>query len=754
MRTPAIFRRARSSRSTRRAQSATADATGDQTIRQTTPSSSDLQRDLLARFTTTPLLDSFTRLLDLCARYLAPQDLDLIRATYVLGYEAHSGAFRKSGEPFIEHPIAVAAILAGLAVDANGIAAALLHDTAEDTDISLETLRATFGETISEIVDGVTKFGAVEAPKQGDARAPGASSSSLSVQERKARANAETVHKLFLTMMRDPRVVLLKLADRLHNMRTLASMSDRQREVKSREALEIYAPLAGRIGLYGVKGELEDLAFSYLYPAEFARVSRMLRDEEARRAKWARRMCDRMRRELAASGVPAAVNWRLKRPFRAWVEAREVGTDVLMLNDLIAFRVLVTTIPDCYQALGYIHRLWLPYERIRDYISNAKANGYRSLHTAVFALDGRLAQVHIRTHQMHRAALHGVATVWLERAAIGAHDPTGQAPRIREEQPLWVQQLASWEHDLKLSALDFVDAIRDEMFETQVFVFTPHGESRELPAGATALDLAYQIHTNIGDHAVGARIQTTSPGGALLGRELPIDYVLQTGDVVEILTDPNVYPQPDWRELAVTRYAREKIARALRLRARQELGGSTPRREESEAVARATAHKDAHAEPLTHPDGEQAITRLASCCYPCPGDEILGLAERGAVVSIHRACCLRLRAMLERRRERGEPWAEPLRVTWDRIEPGPYRLRLAIWGQDHPGLMYEVSSSVAELGLSVIHAVATANQDRYKAAISLTLEMPLDVRRDTVLRKLRAVPGVTHVERDTRKGCD
>ena len=317
----------------------------------------------------------------------------------------------------------------------------------------------------------------------------------------------------------------------------------------------------------------------------------MLREEEAKRAKWARRMCDRMQRELAASGIPAAVNWRLKRPYRAWVEAGEVGTDVLMLNDLIAFRVLVTTIPDCYQALGYIHRLWLPYERIRDYIANAKANGYRSLHTAVFALDGRLAQVHIRTHQMHRAALHGVATVWLERAAIGAHDPTGQA-RIREEQPLWVQQLASWEHDLKLSALDFVDAIRDEMFEAQVFVFTPHGESRELPAGATALDLAYQIHTNIGDHAVGARIQTTSPGGALLGREVPIDYVLQTGDVVEILTDLNIYPQPDWRELAVTRYAREKIARALRLRAREELGGSTPRKEEPENAARARPTSD------------------------------------------------------------------------------------------------------------------------------------------------------------------
>jgi GTP pyrophosphokinase len=749
MRTPAIFRRARSSRSTRRAQ--TADAIGDQTILQTTVPAADFQRDLLARFATTPLLDSFSRLRDLCARYLAPDDLDLIRAAYVLGYEAHDGAFRKSGEPFIEHPIAVAAILAGLAVDAQGIAAALLHDTAEDTDVSLETLRATFGATIGEIVEGVTKFGAVEAPKQGAARAPSASSPSLSAQERKARANAETVHKLFLTMMRDPRVVLLKLADRLHNMRTLGAMSERQREVKSREVLEIYAPLAGRIGLYGVKGEMEDLAFSYLYPAEFARVSRLLREEEAKRARWARRMCDRMRLELAASGVSAAVNWRLKRPYRAWVEAGEVGTDILLLNDLIAFRVLVNSVPDCYQALGYIHRLWLPYERIRDYISNAKANGYRSLHTAVFALDGRLAQVHIRTHQMHRAALHGVATVWLERAAIGVHGAAGQ---VREEQPLWVQQLASWENDLKLSALDFVDAIRDEMFEAQIFVFTPRGESRELPAGATALDLAYQIHTNIGDHAVGARIQTASPGGALLTREVPIEYVLQTGDVVEVLTDPNVYPQPDWRELAVTRYAREKITRALRLRARQELGGSTPRKEESEDTKKGETGHDVSVEPLSHPDGEQAITRLASCCYPCPGDEILGLAERGALVSIHRACCLRLRAMLERRRERGEPWSEPLPVTWDRIEPGPYRLRLAIWGQDHRGLMYEVSSSVAALGLSVIHAVATANQDRYKAAISLTLEMPLDMRRDTVLRKLRAVPGVTHVERDTRKGCD
>jgi RelA/SpoT family (p)ppGpp synthetase len=740
MRTPTTSPRAAKS-----TQTTHADPTGGHITSQPASLEPDRQRELLSRFAETPILDSFTALLALCARYLPVAELDLIRAAYVMGYEAHAGAFRQSGEPFIEHPIAVAAILAGLAVDAQGIAAALLHDTAEDTDLSLETLRKTFGETISEIVNGVTKFSVVEAPKQGAARAPGASSPSLTAQERKDQANAETVHKLFLTMIRDPRVVLLKLADRLHNMRTLGAMSERQREVKSREALEIYAPLAGRVGLYGVKGELEDLAFSYLHPAEFNRVTRLLREEEAKRAKWAQRMCDRMRRELAASGIQAAVNWRLKRPYRAWVEAREVGTDILLLNDLIAFRVLVGAVADCYQALGFIHRLWLPYERIRDYISNRKANGYQSLHTAVFALDGRLAQVHIRTHEMHRAALHGVATVWLERAATGGHDSTGQ---VREEQPLWMRQLASWENDLKLSAPDFVDAIRDEMFEAQVFVFTPRGEVRELPAGATALDLAYLIHTRVGDHAAGARILTASPGGALVGRDVPIDYVLQTGDVVEILTDQQVYPQPDWRELAITRYAREKIARALRLRARAESGGSSPRK------AADASEDEGRSLTLLHPGGDPAITRLASCCYPCPGDEVVGLAERGAVVSIHRACCLRLRTILARRRARGEPYAEALPVTWDRIEPGPYRLRLAIWGQDHRGLMYEVSSSVATLGLSVIHAVATANQDRYKAAISLTLEMPLDVRRDTVLRKLRVVPGVTHVERDTRKGCD
>jgi RelA/SpoT family (p)ppGpp synthetase len=748
MRTPATSRRAvRSARS------------GDDRILHT-PTVFNPLRNLLARFAETPTLDSFTRLLELCARYIPTADLDLIRAAYVLGYEAHAGAFRQSGEPFIEHPIAVAAILAGLAVDAQGIAAALLHDTAEDTDVSLETLRETFGATISEIVEGVTKFGVVEAPKQGVARPsseaprPDLPPDMRTTQERKAQANAETVHKLFLTMMRDPRVVLLKLADRLHNMRTLGAMSARQREVKSLEALEIYAPLAGRIGLYGVKGELEDLAFSYLFPSDFMRVVGILRAEEAKRAKWAQRMCDRMRRELAASGVSAAVNWRLKRPYRAWKEAQEVGTDILLLNDLIAFRVLVSTVADCYQALGYIHRLWLPYERIRDYIANGKANGYQSLHTAVFALDGRLAQVHIRTHPMHRAALHGVVSAWMERAATGVHEAAGQ---VRGEQPLWVQQLASWENDLKLSALDFVDAIRDEMFEAQVFVFTPRGEVRELPAGATALDLAYQIHTRVGDHAVGARIQTTSPGGALLGREVPINYVLQTGDVVEIMTDPHVYPQPDWRDLAVTRYAREKITRALRLRARQELSGSSPRKEEASDAAVDGRLDQAGAippGPLTHPGGELAQIRLATCCYPCPGDEILGLAERGAVVSVHRACCLRLRAILKRRHARGEPYAEALRVNWSEIAPEFYRLRLAIWGQDHRGLMYEVSSSVASLGLNVVHAVATANQDRYKAAISLTLEMPLDVRRDTVLRKLRAVPGVTHVERDTRKGCD
>ncbi|HEX6819392.1 MAG TPA: HD domain-containing protein [Ktedonobacterales bacterium] len=752
-----------------------------------------------------PALDA---LLALCERYMSCDDLKLIRRAYEAAALAHAGVYRKSGEPYIEHPLAVARILAELAVDAHGIAAALLHDTVEDTPLKIEALREQFGEQIAAIVDGVTKFDAVEAPKPSKQQPSAGPVEEIPVdipvdiqpftaeqrREQKAQAHAETVHKLFLAMLEDPRVVLLKLADRLHNMRTMEVMSERQRTVKSQEVLDIYAPLAGRIGLYTFKNELEDLAFAYLHPEEFERTVQALRTQEQRRTPWAERMCDLMRRELCESGIPAAVNWRMKRPYRSWVEAQEAGVRVSALGDLVTFRVLVESVGECYRALGELHRLWLPHERIRDYISNVKNNGYQSLHTAVFALDGHLAPIHIRSHRMHRASQHGVASYWLERAAAGDPTPTGES--LVSQMPSWVGQLATWESDLRLPAIEFLSAVRAEVLEEDsIFVFTPRGGVHELPAGATVIDYAYQIHTRVGDQAVGARVQTSNRDGTIVLREVALDYVLQTGDVIYVQTDLRSGPRPEWRAIATTRYAREKISRSLRLLRRETSTASGE-------AGRAGAEGESEILPLRHPSGALAQVRLARCCDPCPPDEIVGVACAGRGVTIHRPCCRQLRRIMERRVARlgkgdgkhgnkdtpdskesetegiartattGEQGAtdgktmpvgvaltdsasltQPLATSWDALGPVMYRLHLVLYGQDHPGLMYELTSCIAGMGLNVVYAKALANQDRGKALVSLTVAVPSDVRRETVTRRLRGVPGVTEVAFEVRKGC-
>ena len=682
---------------------------------------------------------SLTALLDLCAQYMNEDDLALIRAAYQVAAAAHSGVMRRSGEPFVEHTIAVAGILAELAMDAQGIAAALLHDTVEDTKVTLDGLREQFGPTIAAIVDGVTKFDAVEAPKEGKDGGDGVVDAQA-LRARKLREQAETVRKLFLAMVADPRIVLLKLADRLHNMRTMAAQIPAKREQKSRETLEIYAPLAGRIGVHVFQSELEDLAFAVLMPEEYARTNKRLREEAGKRMRWARRMRERMAHELLASGIPAAVNWRVKRPYRAYLEMRETGMDVAQIHDVIAFRVLVSAPEQCYAALGVIHQLWHPYlERIRDYIAGPKINGYRSLHTAVFALDGRLAQMHIRTHDMHIATQHGIATRWLERAEAGDRSPVTPALWMAHL-PEWVGQLGRWQDELRLSASEFIEALRGEVLEDQIFVFTPKGDVRELPLGATVLDFAYQIHTDIGSHATGAIIQRNTAQGVLISREVGLDYALKTGDVVRALTSAEATPRPEWLTIVATRTARERINRALRSQQRASSGalpGEPPR-----------------PQPLRHPSGRLAQVQLARCCFPCPGDAILGIADRGSGITVHRTCCRTLRMTLDRRLARGAANAGAVPVRWDQFPPMPYRMAFGIYGQDHQGLMHEVSACVAQLGLNVYRSVAIAHQDRYKAAILLTLDMQPTTRREQVMRSLRGVRGVTQVERDQRNGCE
>ena len=692
-------------------------------------------------------------LLRLCAQYLTADDLKLIYRAYLVAAAAHEGTLRQAGEPYIEHPLAVATILAELALDAQGIAAALLHDVVEDTSITREDVERDFGFAIAELVDGVTKFTAVESHDTAPGRA-GTSGALLAQdaaekRELKIRQQVETTRKLFGAMLHDPRVVLLKLADRLHNLRTMEVMPPHKRQIKARETLDIFAPLAGRIGLYLFKIELEDFAFKYLYPEEFARVTRRLEQVERERAAWADAVCETLQHELAANGVQAAVNWRMKRPWSAYVEARQGQLDIGVLHDVFAFRTLVHSQEDCYLAIGHIHRLWHPHaDSVHDYIAVPKTNGYQSLHTTVFALDERMAQLHIRTHRMHVAAQHGVAAQWLERAArreAGEIDPAQWLKRTAS----WVGLIANWHSELNLSASEFVETVRVEMFADQVFVFTPKGDAREMPSGSTALDLAYRIHTNIGDTAIGAWVQT-SRGDEPYAMRVPLSYTLRTGDVVTILRDPSSRPRPEWLNIARTRYAQERINRSLRRQPGADVKeGERPFFDEPSAET-----EPDQPEPLLRPSGKRAIIHLARCCYPVLGDAIEGLAGRGRLVTAHRSCCRTLRATVARRREEGQPNATPEPLSWSQLPPMDYAICLTIYGLDYAGLMHDVSDAVAELGLDILQGAATANAGRSKAAISIILSSGPERRPDEIIRRLRALPGVSRVERDRRRGCD
>jgi len=715
---------------------------------------------------------SLHALLTLCAQYMPRPDLTLVYHAYEVAAAAHQGAQRRSGEAYIEHPLAVATILAELALDAQGIAAALLHDVVEDTSITREDVAEQFGAPIAAIVDGVTKFTVVEAPDPPSSvtrplretretrETPPGPTTPVDAQhkrELKARQQVETVRKLFGAMLEDPRVVLLKLADRLHNLRTMEVMSERQREIKARETLDIFAPLAGRIGLYLFKVELEDFAFKYLYPADFERVTRRLREVQASRAAWADRMCEGVKRELAAVGITAAVNWRMKRPYSAFLDSEQTQIDIGALDDVIAFRILVNTVEECYLSLNTAYQLWRHYhDSFRDYIAMPKVNGYQSLHTTVFGEDGYLAQLHIRTHHMHVATQHGVATQWLEAAfnhEPGAVDPAQWLKRTAS----WVGRIANWHNELNLSASEFVETVRGEMFDDQVFVFTPKGAVRELPAGATALDLAYRIHTGLGDTATGAWV-LTSNGEDLVGLQVPLSYTLRNGDVVRILRDSTSHPRPEWLDMARTRYALDRIRRSLsRLRragalsAPHDRGDGAQRAPDEEPSAETEPERP---EQLQHPTGRLAVAQFARCCCPVPGDAIVGLPGRGRLVSIHRTGCRTLKATVGRRAALGQPYARPIPLSWTQLPPTDYVLCVNIYGQDHQGLMHQLSIWLAEQGISILRSNAVANQDRAKAAIAMMLLVPATRRADDVLRRLRSTPGVTEVERDKRRGCD
>src|SRR5947209_6164988 len=507
-------------------------------------------------------------------QYLSPREMETIQRAYEVANEAHRGVVRISGDPYIQHPLEVALLLADMRIDADGIVAALLHDVVEDTDYTLEELSTQFGEAVANIVDGVTKFDTL-AGKHGEGQFIAAESAAFTpslpespeqveqrqrqAKELKRRQRSETVRKMLLAMAEDPRVVVLKLADRLHNMRTLEVMNPAQQQNKARETSEIYAPLARRLGMSLVQAELEDLAFSYLEPEKYARLAREVEGELRNRQAYVDEVCRTLQEEMERAGIHAEVHAWQKHLASINRKLQQSGGEVSHIHDLVSFRILVNSEHDCYLALGHIHALWRPKDgRIKDFIATPKLNGYQSLHTTVFCLDNRLAEIQIRTHDMQRTADYGIASYWYLKGR-------GESRLSYHEMIAWIEQLREWQRELPQSADEFVEAVKGDIFQEQIFVFTPKGEVKDLPRGSTPLDMAYRIHTDIGDHCAGARIITNmADTGRLVTRLVPLDYELQGGEIVDIVVNRTTHPTRDWLSFARTAAARTKIRRYLK----------------------------------------------------------------------------------------------------------------------------------------------------------------------------------------------
>src|SRR6266516_3971385 len=764
-----------------------------------------LEKDLTPSHLTLEDLLAETRL------YLAPQDLEKIRRAYDLANRAHKGAVRRSGEPYIQHPLEVALLLADMRIDANGIVSALLHDVVEDTDYSLDDLIELFGPDVANIVDGVTKFDALAGKTKGEPGGPvsadttnggrrgdAVSSPPLSVVD-KRRQRTETVRKMLLAMAEDPRVVVLKLADRLHNMRTLRAMSSAQQQNTARETSEIYAPLAHRLGMELVGAELEDMVFSYLEPEKFARLERAVEQEVKRRQPYIDEVCRILREEMKRAGLNAEVlAWQkhlasIKRKLDD-VPKEISGGELSHIHDLVSFRILVDSDYECYLALGHIHALWRPKDgRIKDFIATPQLNGYQSLHTTVFCLDNQLAEIQIRTHDMERTADYGIASYWYLKDRVGKDDTSLRSWRLSyREMVAWIEQLRNWQRELPQGADEFVEAVKDDIFQEQIFVFTPKGEVKDLPRGSTPLDMAYRIHTDIGDHCIGARIITNmDDGGRLVTRIVPLDFELKGGEIVDILVSEEAHPTRDWLSFARTATARTKIRRYLKTYEREvNLQLGRERLDLALKAVGASGLRVVHDEDLLHfnsakkynsvddlyialgrediavgevleyltpllqrrgeikPEAEalinghhqssigehetsQAFVKLANCCCPLPGDSIVGFLNPNKGIMVHRSDCRTLR------RYRGHEAERLIEVNWLQIEPQHYLTPIIIIAHDRAGLLRDVAAVVADAGINWTAVASTTNASLQKAVITATLEITAIDQIEPIFERLQ-----------------
>ncbi|MBI4321012.1 MAG: bifunctional (p)ppGpp synthetase/guanosine-3',5'-bis(diphosphate) 3'-pyrophosphohydrolase [Chloroflexi bacterium] len=710
--------------------------------------------------------------------YLSPSDLAMVWRAYEFAKEAHGSQVRRSGDPYVTHPLATARILADLHLDAAAVAAALLHDVPEDTGVSLDKIEKAFGPEIAKLVDGVTKLSRInwEVIEESKRRISKQSEDELN-------AWAENVRKMFLAMAEDIRVVLIKLADRLHNMSTLVYLTPVKRRQIAQETLEIYAPLASRLGIWQMKWQLEDLSFRHLEPHKYKEIAGLLAGRRDARERYISGVIKLIEEELQRVSIVADVSGRPKHIHSIYRKMQSRGVDFGQIYDLLAVRVLVDEIPDCYSALGVIHSLWHPIPgQFDDYIAMPKESLYQSLHTTVVGPEGKPLEIQIRTHEMHRLAEYGVAAHWRYKEG-------GKRDSRFEQKIAWLRQLLDWQKDVAGGAEEFVENLKTDIFRDQVYVFTPKGEIKDLPAGATPLDFAYRIHTDVGHRCVGGKVN---------GRLVPLDYQLQTGQIVEILTTKGPKgPSRDWLNPNLgyikTAHAREKIRQWLRRQRRdenvsrgrelleKELSRMGLVQEKLESVAEAfkferlddflaaigygdispqqiaakLATEQTRESEVSFPVVEREpaettrgmkvmgvgdlLTRLARCCNPLPGDEIVGYITRGKGITVHRKDCHNILAEQERERL--------VSVEWGRVEHQVFPVRLRIEAWDRDGLLRDVASVVAEDKINMSSVSAVTNPDR-TATITATLEISSIDKLSRILSKLESIRDVSSVSRD------
>ena len=660
-------------------------------------------------------------------------DRDLVARAFRFAAAAHEGQQRRSGSPFIEHPVGVARICAQLRLDEQTIAAALLHDVVEDTETDIDDVRGEFGDEVAKLVEGVTKLTRIQ------------------FQSRE-QAEAENYRKMVVAMSEDVRVILIKLADRLHNMRTIEYLGKQKQIQKAKETLEVYAPLAHRLGIHALKWELEDLAFQTLHPRKYEEITTMVAERRADREGHVAEAADVLARELDKVDIPAEISGRAKHFYSIYDKMAKKGREFNEIYDLTAMRVIVERngeegTRDCYGALGLIHSLWKPMPgRFKDYVAMPKFNGYRSLHTTVIGPEGRPLEIQVRTREMHETAELGVAAHWF------SYKHRGRKPG--EEWLDWVKQLMD-AHDEEPDAREFVKTFRTDLFDEEVFVFTPKGEVKTLPAGATPIDFAYAVHTDVGHRTVGAKVN---------GRIVPLHYKLQSGDRVEVLTAKTGRgPSRDWLSLVASSRARNKIRQFFSSKQKEDLeakgrellesglkaqnlpyrklAGSAVlagviresgfkkaedfylalgsgkltagtivnkvlQRLKTEQVAEeetVTPRKKPKARDALSSDTyginvigvEDVLVRLAKCCTPVPGDEIVGYISLGKGITVHRGDCPNVRALM-RNPERFTP------VEWDGGTSQSFRVQIAVDSWDRARLLEDVARTFAEHGANIV----------------------------------------------------